>query len=250
MLAASARAAAAAITFLTRIPIARRLELDATDVGRGVALFPAVGAAIGALGGLAAEGLEGPLPPAAAGGLGVAVVLCATGALHLDALGDTADALGAPSRRRALEIMRDSRIGSFGAAAIAVAVLVEAVLLGSLAVERDAVASFAVAGALSRAAAPPLAGLLPYARVEGGPGSVLSGRVSPLGAAVALLVATGLALGLLGWDGAAGAGLAAAVAVVGGVACRGWIGGVTGDTLGAVTQVAEIGVLALLVGLA
>ena len=146
--------------------------------------------------------------------------------------------------------MRDSRIGSFGAAAVAVAVLVEAALLGSLAAQRDAVASFAVVGALSRAVAPPLARVLPYARVEGGPGSVLSGRVSSIGAALAVAVAAGLAVGLLGSDGAVGVGLAAAVALAAGAACRLWLGGVTGDTLGAATQVAEIGVLALLVGLA
>ena len=146
--------------------------------------------------------------------------------------------------------MRDSRIGSFGAAAVGVAILVEATLLGSLAIERNAVAAFAVAGALSRAASPPLALALPYARAERGPGSVLSGRVSFGGAAVGAAVAVALALGLLGWDGAVAAGMTVVVAAAGGLASRAWIGGVTGDTLGAVTQVAEIGVLALLVGLA
>jgi adenosylcobinamide-GDP ribazoletransferase len=249
MLVASARAAAGAITFLTRIPLARRVGLDGVDIGRGVPLFPLVGAGIGALGGLAAEGLDGPVPPMAAGGLGVAIVLCLTGALHLDALADTADALGATSRERALEIMRDSRIGSFGAAAVAVAMFVEAALLGAVAAERNAVTAFVVAGALSRAATPPLALVLPYARAEVGPGSVLSGRVSTMGVTIAAMVAVALAVGLLGWDGAGAVALAVGVAVAGGLACRSWLGGVTGDTLGAVTQVAEIGVLALLVGL-
>jgi adenosylcobinamide-GDP ribazoletransferase len=249
MLVASARTVAAAVTFLTRIPLARRVRLDAVDVGRGVPLFPVIGAAIGALGGLAAEGLEGPLPPTSAGGLGIGLVLCLTGALHLDALADTADALGAASRERALEIMRDSRIGSFGAAAVGVAIVVESALLGTVAAERNAVSAFVVAGALSRAATPPLALVLPYARAELGPGSVLSGRVSVVGAVVAAAIAAGLAVGLLGWDGAAAISVAAGVAVAGGLACRSWLGGVTGDTLGAVTQVVEIGVLAALVGL-
>ena len=120
--------------------------------------------------GLAAAGLEGPLPPLAAGGLAVGVALVLTGALHLDALADTADGLGAWTRDRALAIMRDPRVGTFGVAAIAVAVLVEAAALGALAETGDAVSGFAVAGAVSRAAAAPLAAALPYARADGGAG--------------------------------------------------------------------------------
>src|SRR4051812_12943574 len=125
-----ARDPLAALAFLTRIPVGRWVALGADDVGRGVAFFPVVGAAVGALAGLAAEGLDGPLPALVAGGLGVAAALVLTGALHLDGLADTADAFGSGDRPRRLEIMRDSRIGSFGAAAIALAVLVEAAALG------------------------------------------------------------------------------------------------------------------------
>jgi cobalamin 5'-phosphate synthase/cobalamin synthase len=236
------------MTFLTRVPVGRRLALDAADVAHGAALFPAVGAGIGALAGLAAEGLEGPLPPLAAGGLGVGLGLVVTGALHLDALADTADGVGA-GPGSALEVMRDSRIGSFGAAAVAVAILVEAALLGSLAAGGDAVVAFAAAGALSRAVAAPLALAVPYARGDDGTGSVLSDRVSRVAAAVGVAIALAIVVPLLGWHGVAAAGLAAAVAIGAGVACHRWIGGVTGDTLGAATQVAEIGVLALLAAL-
>src|SRR5439155_5828052 len=124
-----------------------------------------------------------------------------TGALHLDALADTVDAFGAADRVRALEIMRDPRIGAFGAVAVAVAVLVEAGALGSLAAGGDAVAGFAVAGALSRAAGPTLAALVPYARAGEGTGSVLSGRVRPFGVLVGAGLGVGLAAVFLGWDG-------------------------------------------------
>ena len=80
--------------------------------------------------------------------------------------------------QEALEIMRDPRLGAFGVAAVALALLVEAASLGALANAGDVVAGFAVAGALSRAAPVPLAAVLPYGRAAGGPGSVLSGRVS------------------------------------------------------------------------
>jgi adenosylcobinamide-GDP ribazoletransferase len=249
MAAASARAAVAAVAFLTRVPVGRRLQLGAADVSRGAVLFPLVGAAIGAVSGLAAAGLEGPLPPLVAGALAVGLAVALTGALHLDALADSADALGAADRERALEIMRDPRIGAFGAVAIAVAVLVEAGALGSLAAGGDAVAGFAVAGGLSRAVAAPLARVLPYARPEGGIGSVLSGRVRALGSLVGAGLALGLAALLLGWDGVAVAGAVTVTAAACGLGSRLWLGGVTGDTLGATTQVTEIAALVVLVTL-
>lgn len=245
---ATGRAFAAAVAFLTRIPIGGRVVLGAEDVGRAAAFFPVVGAGIGAVGGLTAAGLEGPLPPLVAGGVALAVVVVLTGALHVDALADTADALGA-GRARALEVMRDSRVGAFGATAVALAVLLEAVAVGELARVGDAVAAWTVAGSLSRGLSPPLARALPYARAEGGPGSVLSGRVSAPGAALGAGLAVAVSVVLLGWDGAIAVGVAAVVAVAAGVFFRSWLGGVTGDTLGAATQLAEVAVLVTLVGL-
>jgi adenosylcobinamide-GDP ribazoletransferase len=249
MQVASARAAVAAVTFLTRVPLGRRIAVDATDVGRGVAFFPLVGAGIGALAGLAAAGLEGPLPPLVAGGLAVGIAAALTVALHLYAMADTADALGAGTRERALEIMRDPRLGAFGVAAVALALLVEAAALGALADAGDAVVGFAVAGALSRAVPAPLATVLPYARATGGPGSVLSGRVSAVASAVACGLAVLIAVLLLGWDGVVLAGAAAGIAVVCGAGSRLWLGGATGDTLGAAVQLAEITALVVLLAL-
>jgi adenosylcobinamide-GDP ribazoletransferase len=243
MPAASARAAFAAVALLTRVPIGRRIELDASDVGRGAVLFPVVGAGIGAVAGLAAAGLEGPLPSLVAGGLAVGVAAALTGALHLDALADSADALGAGTRERALEIMRDPHLGPFGVAAVALAVLVESAALGALADAGDAVAGFAAAGALSRAVAAPLAAALPYARADGGTGSVLSGRVTLVACAAACGVALAIAVLLLGWDGVVLAGAAAGIAVVCGTGSRLWLGGVTGDTLGASAKLCETAAL-------
>jgi adenosylcobinamide-GDP ribazoletransferase len=248
-LRAGIRAVAAAVALLTRVPVGRLVALDGRDVARGAALFPVVGAGVGAVGGLVAAGLEGPLPALVAGAIGIAAVAALTGALHLDALADTADALGGSDREQALAIMRDSRVGSFGVSALAVALLVETTTLGALAATGDAVAAFAAAGALSRAVSPPLARLLPYARADKGPGSVLSGRVSAEGAAVAAALGAAIAVALLGGDGAVATGAAAVVALAAGAACRVWLGGVTGDTLGAATQVTEVVVLVVVLGL-
>jgi adenosylcobinamide-GDP ribazoletransferase len=246
---ASARAAVAAVTFLTRVPLGRRLSVDASDVARGAALFPVVGAGIGAVAGLAAAGLEGPLPPLIAGGLAVGIAVALTGGLHLDALADSADALGAGTRERALEIMRDPRLGAFGVVAVVLALLVESAALGGLAETGDVIAGFVVAGALSRAAAAPLAVTLPYARAGRGTGSVLSRRVSAAASAAGCALATLIAVLLLGWDGVILAGVVGGIAAACGVGSRLWLGGVTGDTLGATVQLSEITVLVVLLAL-
>jgi adenosylcobinamide-GDP ribazoletransferase len=164
MLAASARAAAGAFTFLTRVPLARLVVLDGDDVARGSILFPIVGAGVGAAGGGVALMVDQWLPSFTTAALACTVTVLLTGALHVDALADTADALGAPTRERALEVMRDSRIGSFGATAIALDLLLKVSAVAALVDRGGVVGAFVAAGALSRSAAPLLAARLPARR--------------------------------------------------------------------------------------
>ena len=227
-----------AVSFLTRIPIGRRVE--AADVARGVVLFPLVGAAVGAAAGGAAALAYPRLPALAAAAVAIAVELVLTGGMHVDALADTADAAGAPTRERALEIMRDPRIGSFGTAAIAVDLLARAAAIAAL-VDGGVIAALVVAGALGRAAALPLAAGLPYARASGG---VLTGRVGWVAAVGGGAIAVAFALALRGVDGLAAAAAALVTAALLAAIFRRWLGGVTGDTLGAVTELA--GLVALL----
>ena len=114
------RAGLAAVAFLTRIPVGRLAPLDARDVARGAALFPLVGAAVGAAAGVLADLLVPAVPGLVAGALAVGLAALVTGAMHLDALADTLDALGGTTRERALEIMRDHSIGAFGAVGLTV----------------------------------------------------------------------------------------------------------------------------------
>src|SRR6266536_628958 len=125
MPAASMRAALAAVSFLTRVPVGRVVSFDGADVASGAALFPVVGGLIGAAAGGVVVLTHLALSPFLAAALGVAAATVLSGALHLDALADTADAIAGGSRERRLEIMRDSRIGSFGAAALALDLLVK-----------------------------------------------------------------------------------------------------------------------------
>jgi adenosylcobinamide-GDP ribazoletransferase len=224
--------------------------LDGGDVARGVVLFPLVGAGVGAVAGVVAELLYPTLPAFPAAGVAVAAAVLLTGALHIDALADAFDAAGAATRERALEIMRDSRLGSFGVTAIALDLLLKVGAVAALLATDQALTSLVAAGALSRAASPPLAALLPYPRSEGGPGSVLTGRVSKPAAAVAAAIGIGLALAVAGSDGAVLVGVAAVVALGSGLVWRRWLGGATGDCLGATIELCETIVLLVAVALA
>jgi adenosylcobinamide-GDP ribazoletransferase len=238
---AELRGFAAALAFLTRIPIGRLVELDGDDVARGGALFPVVGAGIGAVVGVVAWGLANLLPAFAAAGLALAAGALLTGALHLDALADTADALGAPGRERALEIMRDHAVGAYGTVALVLDLLVKAAVLAALVSHDRVIAAGVVAGATSRAGAVALGAALPYARSGGGTGASMA-TASVARAAVACVLALGFALAA-GRDGLLAAAAAAGVAVGVGAASRLWLGGVTGDTLGTAVELSELGAL-------
>ena len=229
----------AAVAFLTRIPVGRLGELDGAAVRRSAPLFPLVGGAIGALGGGIVDLAAGPLPPLAAAALGLGVVALVTGGLHLDALADTADALGGTTKEHRLEIMRDHAIGSFGAVALVVVLVFQASLLAS---EGSAWSALAAAAACGRWAALPLAAFLPAARDEGTALSNLSAASVVLG----LLAACVVAVGVRGVGGLAAAGAAALTALVLGAFFRRWLGGVTGDTLGATSELAQAAALAAL----
>lgn len=218
----------AAVSFLTRVPVGR--DVQAPDVARGALFFPFVGAAVGAATAGVALLTHLVLSPFLSAALAVAVATVITGGLHLDGLADTADALGAHTRERALEIMRDSRIGTFGAAALALDLILKVGAIAQLLPAGGTLAALVAAGALSRASSVVLVRWLPYARADG------TGRVlnRPSRAAVAVAVILSLPF--------------APVIAALGFAYRRWLGGVTGDTLGAAIELTET--LALVVAAA
>jgi adenosylcobinamide-GDP ribazoletransferase len=235
----------AATTFLTRIPIGRWIDVDGRAVAAAAPFYPLIGAGVGVVGGLLADALAGPLASLAAAAIAVGAVAVLTGGMHLDALADTADALGGATRERRLEIMRDVAVGAFGATAITLALVMEVALLAELAGRDKALVGWATAAAVARWAALPLAATLRYARPDG-QGRALS-EVGLSAAVLALIVAAGVALAAHGVDGLWALAAAAAVAVILGGFFHVWLGGVTGDCLGATTMLAEIAALAALV---
>jgi adenosylcobinamide-GDP ribazoletransferase len=228
VLAQESRAALAAVSFLTRIPVG--IALDGDDVRRGATYFPLVGAAIGASTGVLSRRVGPPLA------LGALTVL--TGALHLDALADSADSLGTRDRDRALEIMRDSRIGSFGTAAVCLNLMIKA---SALAQGEHVVRKATTAGTLSRTVPVVLAAALPYAR-SSGTGEALS-HGSGARASAAVAIAAGLALALGRDEGRSALGVAACVGAASAGFCQRKLGGVTGDTLGASLELCETAIL-------
>ncbi|RIA01164.1 adenosylcobinamide-GDP ribazoletransferase [Cereibacter sphaeroides] len=228
-----------ALALLTRLPLPGQ---SLPDRGAGAAwAWPLAGVAVGGLAALtAAAALALGLPATVAAALALAVQALATGAMHEDGLADTADGLwGGWTRERRLEIMKDSRTGSYGVAAL---VLVGLLRWSALAAALGGgVALLVAAAVLSRVPMVGLMALLPNARGAGLAQSL--GRPDRRQAALAAAVGLGLALLLTGPAALvlAAAGGAAALAL--GLVARAKIGGQTGDILGASQQLSEAAVL-------
>ena len=241
---------ALAISFCTRIPVGA-LAGDKPDLARASWAMPVAGAVIGIAGALAywiafRLGLS-PLPAAA---LALAAIMLFTGCLHEDGLADTADGFGGgASRERKLEIMRDSRIGTYGVCALIVSFALRWSALASQATPIRVGAALIAAHVAARAILPAFMRSVPLARADGL--SAQAGR-PPVGsvmiAAMIGIIVLGIALGPIAMV-AAIVLLALAAAFMARLAIR-QIGGQTGDVLGAVEQFAEVIVLLLAASLA
>jgi adenosylcobinamide-GDP ribazoletransferase len=244
--APAARDIADALRFFTRLSVGAPGPSIALDLGRMAWAAPIAGAFVGLLGALvlALTALLG-LPLIIRAGLATAALVALTGALHEDGLADVADGFGGATRTRKLEIMRDSRIGAYGAIAIALSLILR---VGALTAALDggvwrASLSLILVAALSRAGALTPLALLPPARADGA--GAAAGRLdsSALAAAwgTALVIAVALGLVSLGLARALLATLANGAGALFMVALtRRAIGGQTGDVAGAAQQFGEI----------
>ena len=239
-----------AVQFLTRVPVPRRVGFEPDWLNQSARHFPLVGAGVGAVAALVLWAASALFPPAVAVGLSMAATLLLTGGFHEDGLADTCDALGgAVSRERALEIMKDSRIGSYGALGLLIVLGLKAAALTALPLAL-AIPATLLAHCASRAAAVLLIRWLPYAGdIAHAKAKPLAQRVSRAGAWVAMAWVAALAL-LLCWRAPAQAPLIATGLVltcIATLASARWLqrrlGGYTGDALGATQQVSELLVL-------
>jgi adenosylcobinamide-GDP ribazoletransferase len=231
------RGARAAFVFLTRLP-AGGFPYTREDWAWASAHFPLAGAAVG---GMAASAywLSASAGPLAAAALAVTTAVLTTGALHEDALADTADALGgARDRAHVFVILKDPRVGAYGAVAIAVSLLLRSTLIA--AVDSRAPALLVAIHCAARAVPVWLLSALTYVTPEA---TAKSTGVAQAGARQSILASLWmlcvLALTTSGLELAAIAGVALAVAMACGVRFQQRVGGVTGDLAGSTVVLSE-----------
>jgi len=236
----------AALQFLTRIPIRLRRE---PSLERTVAWFPLAGAIIGLIVGGAAAGLWHAVSPLLAGVLAVTLGLLVTGAFHEDGLGDIADAFGGGwTVERRLEILKDSRHGTYGVAAMCASIVIRMVALGSMPGPWAMFTAAVSAHVVGRVAAVAMAGTMRLA-THSGLGADYGRGTTRARAAVGSLSGLGVCAVAVGWRVGPLALVAVASVAAVGLLARRKIGGISGDVLGATEQVAEGLALVVLSGL-
>ena len=227
-----------AARYLTIVPVPGPTRLTPDSLGRSAPWFPVIGIGIGVIL-VVVERLTQVIFPSLLGALlTVTAWKLLTGGLHLDGLADCLDALGGRDAEHRLAIMRDSRIGAFGALGLILLLLLEIAALSELPSSlRPAV--MLVVPVVARATPPLLARLFSPARPEGQGaafGAGLAAAAVPIALSIALVVAI-VALRALGLVVVVVA-LASALVVTRFFAAR--VGGITGDVLGAAIEVAEL----------
>jgi adenosylcobinamide-GDP ribazoletransferase len=231
-----------ALQFLTRVPVPARDAFTANDLAKSFPFFPLVGLLVAAGGLVLRFVLASHASRAVVVVLLLLYLLLITGALHEDALADAADGFGGGwDKEKILSIMRDSRIGSYGAIAISLSLLARFVFLTELAPEKFA--GYFIAGqVLSRWTAIPLCFWLPSARPGPGQGALVARKISWVALLSGTLLAGAITAAVLKYGSFCAGFSAVLVAAITGLYYRKRIGGITGDCFGATIQLAEIGV--------
>jgi adenosylcobinamide-GDP ribazoletransferase len=238
---------AAALSFLTilRLPVGQAV-LSPVELAACFACFPPVGAVLGLLYALAAAVCRPVFPTLLLAVTITALAAILTRGLHLDGLADFADGVGgggSPARR--LEIMKDSRTGAFGATALVLLLAFKIAALDAI-LASGSLAPLLLAPVLSRFAMVLGAFRIPYARAEGGLAKPFVENMQPRQPAVA--AAFTAAICFVAAPSLMGAACAAAVLCLTGLFrhfARKWLGGVTGDVLGALSESTETLVLVI-----
>jgi adenosylcobinamide-GDP ribazoletransferase len=236
----------AAVQFLTRIPVPS-LTYDSGSLTRAVKFFPVVGLLIGAAAALLHLLITPHLPRPVSALLVVTFLVAITGCLHEDGLADMADGFGGgASRDQILVIFKDSRIGSYGGAALVLSILARVALLASLPLAQ--ISKYLIAAhVLCRWTTLPLSYYLDPARTENNEAEAGQGariaRLTTRGTLIAGSIFT-LVTCILTLRTHAASAIAAAVVVtlLSGLYYQRKIHGVTGDCFGATNQLAEIAV--------
>jgi adenosylcobinamide-GDP ribazoletransferase len=227
-----------ALSFLTIIPL--RIEsADESDVAASMAWFPLIGLAMGLGFALEDYALSFFLGQVLRSAIIVLSMAALSGAVHLDGLADTADALGAGSNRdRALDILRDSRIGVFGAIALFFALGLKMLSLVGLS-GKPRLAALILAPTIGRWALVAVSHKMDYLRAEGA-GSSMLGRGSERNLVIASLIAILAMIPFLSRKVIIMYAIAVICVILMRSFYRRWVQGITGDLIGACGEIVEV----------
>lgn len=232
---------ALALQFMTRVPI-RFKGLDPARLSRAAAWFPAVGLLVGSAAACSYMLVIGHMGRPLAALIAVIVMVIITGGLHEDGLADCADAFGGGwTREDRLRIMKDSRIGTFGAIALILS-LGSRILLLTTMPAGGVIRSLISAHVLARCTPLPLGALLKPARGSEGQGGRVAGATSWFTAAVGVAMALALVSWLLRASAWQPILTVAIVTAASALFYQRRLGGITGDCMGATIQLSEIAV--------
>ena len=239
-----------ALSLSTILPVGPARPIDNGEIAQASWALPVAGLVVGLAGAIVyviVRRMGLPSDPAAVLVLSATVLL--TSAIHEDGLADTADGLGGgKSREQKLEIMRDSRIGTFGACALLLAMLARWSALATIAEPASVASALVVAHVTARAQLPAFMWLVPPARSDGlsagaGQASLQSALIAAGLGFLCLVLGLGFGKAILGLLLLALIGLGWAF-----IATR-QVGGQTGDILGALEQIGEIAILLIAVSM-
>lgn len=235
-----------ALQFLTRIPVTVKGDIEEEDLLQSVYFYPLIGLIIGIILFLIYGAVTGVLPPGVRPVIVLAALVLLSGGLHLDGFMDTMDALGSGAEKgKALEIMRDSRVGAFGVLGVVVLLLIKFNFLQNISpgVLPEVLLVMPVFSRLAAVISMPLAD---YAREGYGLGKVLVDQVSWKEVLVTTVFSLVVGVIIMGMK-------VFSIFLIVVIFLWLWnhylkkrIGGITGDTLGAVIEMAEVLILALM----
>jgi len=241
-----------ALSFLTilRIPGSSAQTLSGLDLARSFSFFPLVGFILGVCSVALACIISPFLPSLPLAGVIIATQALLTRALHLDGLADFIDGAGGgytPQRR--LDIMKDSRTGAFGALALILAILLKAAAIQTLILQSQW-SPLLLVPVLSRLAMVLAAYHSPYARPEGGLGKPFLEHITSREVIIASVFSLPIALLMASFSALSYIAIMLLVVALLRHLSHKWLGGITGDVLGAVNETVEICLFLLAAGLA
>ena len=232
-----------ALQFLTVIPLPFKKQWESKDISASLIFFPVIGLLIGLFLFLVNWGLGEIFSGAVTAALTLLIWVLVSGALHLDGLADSCDGLGGSTPEKRLEIMKDSHTGAFGVAGVCLLLLVKFTAIVSMAawnwetlVLAPMLGSWAMVLAITA---------FPYARKEG-LGKAFKQGSNTLKLFIASVIALAAAVLLAGWWGIIAMAITCLITLAAGEFFKSRLGGLTGDTYGAIKEVNEAAVLIIM----